>query len=297
MLIFKSLKEKMQLIQAVNEDSSEAEVKRGLLDVLVLVAENLKLLVIGPLVVGLSALGICFMVPQTYQSVAVFQADQTMASLMTTASVLDPVVTALKLQQDTTLEEARAKLQRQIKTSVGRVDKLLTLTVAAETAAQAQAVSAAVLQQTFVESRPKGTVRMRLETQLVEAQLRLRNAQEVAQSLRNRLESVGALAGGANSEMARGYAELLGASGAAQSQIGTLESQLEGLSDAHRIQAPTLPERPSQPKKALIAIGATFAAGLALLLFVFIRRSLRAAALSQIHAEKLVRLRKILRSG
>ena len=283
----------MQEIQKAQGDSGNTEVKGGLLDVLVIVAENLKLLVMGSLTVGLTALGICFVVPQTYQSVAVFQADQVTASLMTTATVLDPVITSLKLEQGTTLEEARTKLQRQINTTVGRTDKLLTLTVSAPSAAQAQAVSAAVLQHTFVESRPKGTVRTRLETQLTEARIRFDNAQDVGASLRKRLESSGSLSS-TSSEVARGYAELLSASGAAQNQIGILEAQLEGLSDAQRIQAPTLPERPSQPKKALIAIGATFVAGLALLVFVFMRRGLRATAINESHLEKLVRIRKSL---
>lgn len=268
----------------------------SLLDVLVVIAENVKLLVIGSLAVGLTALGLGFVVPQTYQSVAVFQADQAIASLMTTATVLDQVIVSLKLDQDTTLEEARTQLQGQIKASVGRVDKLLTLTVSARSAAQAQAIAAAVIERTFVESRPKGTVRARLETQLVEVRVRLKNAQDVGESLRNRLVSSGSVAG-AGLEMARGYAELLGASGAAQSQVSTLETQLEGLSDAQQVQAPTLPVRPSQPKKALIAMGATLAAGLALLLFVFMRRGLQAAAVNQTYSEKLVRIRKSLGMG
>ena len=272
------------------------EMNGSFLDVLVVIAENVKLLVIGSLAVGLAALGIAFVVPQTYKSVAVFQADQAIASLMTTATVLDRVIISLRMDQGTTLEDARTQLQSQIKASIGRVDKLLTLTVSARSAAQAQAVSAAVIEQTFVESRTKGTARARLETQLAEARIRLKNAQDVGESLRNRLESSGARAG-AGSEIARGYAELLAASGAAQSQVSTLEAQLEGLSDAQRVQSPTLPVRPSQPKKALIAMGATLAAGLALLLFVFMRRGLQAAAVNQTHSEKLVRIRKSLGIG
>ena len=283
----------MQEIQKAQGDSGNTEVKGGLLDVLVVVAENLKLLVMGSLAVGLTALGICFVVPQTYQSVAVFQADPATASLMTTATVLNPVITSLKLEQGTTLEEARTKLQGQIKATVGRTDKLLTLMVSAPSAAQAQAISTGVLERTFVESRPKAAVRTRLETQLAEARVRLKNAQDVGESLRKRLESSSLLAS-TSSEVARGYAELLSASGAAQTQIGTLETQLEGLSDSQRIQAPTLPERASQPKKALIAIGATLAAGLALLVFVFIRHGLQTAAVNESDSEKLVRIRKSL---
>jgi tyrosine-protein kinase Etk/Wzc len=51
------------------------------------------------------------------------------------------------------------------------------------------------------------------------------------------------------------------------------------------------PERKSKPKKAQIAIIATMAAGLALLLFVFVRQALRNAAADGESAQKLARLK------
>ena len=144
---------------------------------------------------------------------------------------------------------------------------------------------------TYQQSRPKGSVRTRLEAQLAEAQLRLKNAQEAATSLLKQLEKNGAGTGG---EIARGYADLLGATGTAQGQISKLETELEGLTDAQLVQFPTLPQKPSQPKKGLIAIGATLAAGLALLLFVFMRQALRNTAGNEKSSAKLLRIRKSL---
>lgn len=264
-----------------------------MLDVLLTLAENFKLLIIGPLVVGLCALGVGFMLPPVYQSVAMLQADQATASLMVTAPVLDTVIAGLGLAKNGTLEEARRQLRAQIKTAIGRSDKLLTLTVSARTAQKAQAIAHAVLQQTYQESRPKGSVRARLATQLAEAQVRLKNAQNAAASLLKRLELNGSNASGA-AEVARGYAELLSATGAAQTQISGLETQLEGLSDSLLVQPPTLPERPSQPKKGLMAIGATLAAGLALLLFIFMRQAFRKTAEDRVALEKWARIRHSL---
>jgi tyrosine-protein kinase Etk/Wzc len=51
------------------------------------------------------------------------------------------------------------------------------------------------------------------------------------------------------------------------------------------------PERKSKPKKALIAVIATLAAGFALLLFVFVRQALRNAAADGESAQKLARLK------
>lgn len=270
------------------ENSVENEV--GLLDLLVTFAENIKLLVVGPVVVGICALIVSFLVPQTFQSTAVLQADQTTASLMTTATVLDPVIALLGLAKEDTVEEARTKLREQIKVNVGRVDKLLTLTVSDRTALQAQAITTALLQQTYRESNPKGSVRVRLGVQLEEARTRFKNAQDASAGVLKRLESNSSgSAGGV--ELARGYAELLSATGAAQNQISLLEAQLEGLTDAQLVQPPTLAQKPSQPKKGLIAIGATLAAGIALFLFVFIRQGLANTKSNEKSSVKILRIR------
>jgi hypothetical protein len=265
----------------------------GLLDLLVTLAENAKLLIVGPLLVGLCALGLGFVLPQTFQSVAVLQAEQATASLMTTAAVLDPVAAGLGLDKGGGVEEARRTLRERIKVAVGRNDKLLTLTVSAPTPAQAQATAQALLQQTYLQSRPKGNVAKRLEVQLAEAQARLTSAQDASVGLLKRLESNSAGASG-GAELARGYAELLNASATAQSQVGVLETQLEGLTEALLVQSPTLPQKASQPKKALMTIGATLGTGLLLLLFIFVRQALRITATDADAASKLARIRRAL---
>jgi uncharacterized protein involved in exopolysaccharide biosynthesis len=263
------------------------------LDILVTLVENLKLLIIGPLLVGLCALAIGFAWPKTYESVAVLQSEQFPASLMTTAAVLDPVIASLGLAKDETVEEARSQLREQIKAVTGRTDKLLTLTVSAGTAVQAQALANALLQQAYKESRPRANALLRLETQLAEAQTRLKNAQTAAASLARRLESSAAITSG--NDPGRGYAELLNTAAEAQKQLSALEAQLEGLiSPAQLIQAPTLPQKASKPKKTLLAIGATLGAGLLLVLFVFMRQVTRKTAVNALAAEKLARIRRSL---
>ncbi len=273
--------------------AATAAVQPDLLDMVLVVVENIKLLIIGPLVAGLLALGVGFLLPRTYQSVTVLQADQLVTSLMTTAAVLDPVVAALGLDKEYIPEDARLLLRERIKTVIGRSDKLLTLTVSAPSALQAQSIAAAVLEQTFRESRPKGSVRARLEVLLAEAKTRLKKAQEASEGVLKRLDSsVSALNGG--SELARGYAELLTATGAAQNQIVALEGQLEGVGPAQVVQSPTLPQKPSGPKKGLIAIGVTLASGLALLLFIFARMALGRTRASAASSAKLLRIRNSL---
>ncbi|WP_173025692.1 Wzz/FepE/Etk N-terminal domain-containing protein [Acidovorax sp. SRB_14] len=263
----------------------------GLLDILVTLAENIKLLIFVPMLVGLCALGLAFIVPKTFESIAVLKAEQGTASLMTTAAVLDPVAAGLGLTTEESGEEARRLLREQIKVAVGRNDKLLTLTVSAPAPQQAQAIAEAVLQQTYVQSRPKASELARLEAQLKDAQVRIKNAEDAAGALLKRMESSGA---GSSTESARGYAELLSVTAAAQNQVATLQTQLEGVTDAQLIQAPTLPQRASKPKKALLAIGATLATGLALLLFVFVRQAARSTVKDADAAGKVARIRRAL---
>lgn len=265
----------------------------SLLDVLVTLAENIKLLVIGPVLVGLFALGLAFVLPQTYESVAVVQAENFPASLITSAAVLDPITKSMGLaKSDDAVEEARNNLREQIRAVAGRTDKLITLTVSAQSAKQAQAVANALLEQVYLESRPKANARLRLENQLAEAQARLKSAQSAATSLSRRLNTSVASADGA--DLLRGFADLLTASAAAQTQISALEAQLEGLSPAQLLQAPTLPQKASKPKKGVWAIGAALAAGLLLLVFVFMRQSVRSVARDGQATDKLAKIRRSL---
>ena len=202
----------MEEIQSLSP-ATEEEV--SLLDLLVTLAENARLLIIGPLLVGLCVLGLGFVLPPTFQSVAVLQAEQATASLMTTAAVLDPVAAGLGMDKEYGAEEARRTLRGQIKVAVGRNDKLLTLTVSAPTPQQAQATANALLQQTYLQSRPRGSVAKRLESQLAEAQGRLKNAESAAAGTLKRIET-SAVGSASGSELARGYAELLTVTSAAQ---------------------------------------------------------------------------------
>ena len=67
----------------------------SLLDLLQTIVDNLRLLVIGPILAGLLAFGWASFLPKTYQSTAILNADQTTVSLMQSAAVLDPIASKL----------------------------------------------------------------------------------------------------------------------------------------------------------------------------------------------------------
>ena len=273
----------------------EAEI--SLLDLLVTLADNVKLLILGPLAAGLTALAIAFALPQTFESVAILQAEPATASLMTTASVLDPTVASLGLVSGQSVEVAREALRGRIKTALGRTDKLLTITVSGATPQQAQLTAKALLEAVESQSRPTGASKLRLETQLADTKGRQEKAIRAGDVLLPALESIKGrqiVPEGRDAELVRGYTELLNTVSAAQSQALVIEAQLEGLTDSQLVQAPTLPEKAVSPKKGMIAVGATLASGFLLLLLVLIRNGLRSAEADPASAVKLARIRRAL---
>jgi hypothetical protein len=81
----------------------EAETETSLLDLLVVVAENLKLLILGPFAAGLLALGIAFALPQIYVSQAILAlptpTPTQAAVMMVSPIVLDRVIESLNLSK------------------------------------------------------------------------------------------------------------------------------------------------------------------------------------------------------
>lgn len=144
--------------QALENDSTD---EISLLDLALVVAENLRLLVIGPLLVGLAALGISFAVPPTFTAKVVMlppqqqqsaaasalqnlgalaglaggvagiksPADQYVA-LMQTTSVEDRLIERFKLMEvydEKYRSEARKELEKNTRISAGKKDGLLTI--------------------------------------------------------------------------------------------------------------------------------------------------------------------------
>ena len=284
-----------------NQQPFPHEDEISLLDLLVTVSENIKLLILGPLAAGLCALGVSFALPATYESVAILPSEAAGINLNSTLRlplVLDPVVVSQGLAKGKTVEQARLALDGRIKTAVGKQDKFLTLTVSGESPSQAQAIAKALLAQSFDQMRPRGSNKARVEGQLAQARQRLEDAQKASTGLLALLErgyrpDAVALKS-AGTELPRGYADLLNFMTSSQAAVVALELQLQGMTDEQLLQAPSLPEKPVSQKKAMKATVAALGTGFVLLLWVFVRSSLRAAGTDPVSAAKLAAIRRAL---
>lgn len=275
-------------------EAQEAEI--SLLDLLLVVAENIKLLILGPLLAGLVALGIGYALPQSYVSQAILlipsntsTSPAQAAAMMTSPLVLDPIIATDPELSAKPIETARIALAGKLKAAVAK-DGLLRLDATATQPQAAQALANAVIDNWLKSTVPGPQDRADLEKRLSYAS----NALASVTTLLNTLSVNGAVSLG--KPLTRGEA------GTSLVGLGELQTRylndvlgiprtLQGLSRDVVKQPPTLPTEPVSNKKALIAIMATLGAGFALLLFVFMRQAWRNASQDPDTAPKMARLR------
>ena len=281
------------------EIQTPQEEELDLLDLILTLVESWKLLLLGPLVAGLLVYGISSVIPKTYQSRSTIQVERpgsnftapVAASLALSADVLRQIAPVAGLDEGLSAEEIYKQLSKRITVSVGKQDKLLTISTQAHTPENAQKLNQALLDTLFPFSKPRGTEKAQLERQLATETKRLQDSTQLEQETSANLAS-GKSVSEATSRL---YGELLAANTKRQESILEMQRRLDGLDSDDIVQSPTTPEEAIKPKKALLTIGAAVAAAFALLLFVFARQSIRTAKESSPEqAEKLARIRKAL---
>lgn len=265
------------------------ENQTNLLDLLVVVAENLKLLILGPVVFGLLAWGAAYTLPHRFTSQAILTLPTTTttttnaptsastptsaqaAAMMVSPLVLDPFIKSLDLSNGRPIQVVRAEFASQIKAAVGK-DGLLRLDVTAGTPLEAQALANAIIDNWLKSTIPREQDRLDLETRLAYAKTSL-------ESVRRLLDRL--TAGGVDylgKPLTRGEAGTsIVAVGELQvrylNEVLSIPRSLRGLSRDVVVQPPTLPTEPIPSQKSLIAVLAALVGGVVLLLWVFMRQA------------------------
>lgn len=277
----------------MNEVTSEI----SLLDLLLVVVENLKLLIFGPVVIGLLAFAIAYALPKSFTSQTILalpasasaSASAQAAAMLVSPLVLDNVIKSHNLMSGHTIEVARMTLASQIKVTTGK-DGLLRLDVTSITPSQAQDIANALLDAWFKSTEPGKQDRADLEKKLAYAKTALASVSH----LLDRLTTGGSTL--LRKPLTVGDASTsLVAVGELQArylmEVLSIPRLLQGLSRDVVVQPPTLPTEPVAPKKSLIAVFAALGSCVALLLWVFMCQAWRRAAQDPLVAEKQVKLR------
>lgn len=271
--------------------SDEDEI--SLLDLLLVIAENLRLLVLGPLLVAALAVGIASVLPRTWESVTLLRSGSpTLATVVTSPAVLLPVARAQGIPAGQSADEAVDKLRNRVKANFNPKDQVLTVTASADTPEAALALGNQVFEHLKLASAPTGPERARLESQVADIGRREEQLDGSIQSLSSRLRES---PGSTPSDTVRSFGQLISTAHQLSADRMALAKQLSGVDESNLLQAPTLPDRPQTRKRTVIALVAAMAAGFLLLLWVFARQALRNAQADPESAGKLRQARAALR--
>lgn len=286
----------------MNENDGET----GLLDLLVLVTENLRLLVLTSAFVGLVVLGLTHVVPPTYRSQAVLALPgssdlsinpqqvatmlaQQAAAMMASPMVLSSAAESLGPREGWTLDRARAGLEGRVKVVVGK-DNLLRLEATAPSPKEAQILADAVIDAWLKSTIPVSRERENL-------QKRLAYAQAGFESVERQIQSVSG-AGGAQlrkpADLSEGNGSLIALHQLRAQYLDSalaMTRALEGLQrDVVVKQPPTLSVVPVAPKTRLIVALSVLSALLLVLLWILLRQAWARAAQVPESAQKQQRL-------
>jgi uncharacterized protein involved in exopolysaccharide biosynthesis len=269
-----------------------------LLDLLVTIAENIKLLVLGPLLVGALAFVGVFFWPATYTSSFTLQAQKNAGSveLFTPAKVTQLVTSpavladAAKSLQNSGQGDWAALLQSgAVSSQVPRNTTHVQVTVKTQAPQAAQAVAQALLNATLDNSHPKGDALKALQTTLEKDKAALATAKLMEARISATINSPEKV----DPVLAQAYMALLGTLPSLINTVEVSELKLKGLTDADVVSAPA-PAAVNKPKAKVVTAVAVLATGFALLLWVFVRKAFQGAAQHPESAAKLARIRQAL---
>lgn len=271
-----------------------------LLDLVLTIAENIKLLVMGPLLAGLVALGGVWVWPSTFESSFTLNAQKTLTTdgVNITPQQISTVVLAKPTLQAAAQALTAAKQPNLAQhlvagaatSTIPRNTTLVLVTVRAPTAQAAHDMAQSLLAATLKGSRPQGEELARL-TQDLQKDL---SALENARILETRLDQ--AIKGGkANGEdLAKSYPSLLSAIAEQSRRVEQHRARLAGLGEADVVSKPNLPVSASKPRKTMVVVMAVLASGFALLLFVFLRKAFHGKTYNPESAAKIARIRQLV---
>ena len=274
-----------------------------LLDILVVLAEQSRLLVIGPIVVGLIVYGFTLFLPNLYTSVAYLALNEAALKdadvLMRLPAVLNSVLKSHN-EWGGDLEGRRRALEQKFRWSLVRganrqTAKLSVLEVDSNSPEDAQSLNVALIDAWFEASKPRPETRALLERNLQHHENELTSISNLLSSLEEKAASTLVLPG-FNNERAFSISSLLERRMAIVSKTEEIRQLLQGKSRDLIQEPPSLPVARTWPNRIRLALVGAVASGILLLLFVIARHALLRASAEPEGAEKLARIKKGLRS-
>jgi hypothetical protein len=270
--------------------SSASEIT--VLDLLVVVTANLKLLVLGPIIVGLLAWGVASKIPKTFISSATIALPerellimppapitvmavptvQRVSVMLLSPRVLDVALATLNPLAGQALAVQRESLAAKVRVE-GAADGTIRLYASADSAEQAQKTTKAIIDAWLTTTVPRKRDRAEMELRLLEMRASLRALRFLINHptfTRGPSGSFPSLSFEERSALMLSLNEL---QALRRDEIILLEHALEGLDSDVVLQAPTLPSQQARPNVRSMVVLAIVITGFVLLLFVLLRHA------------------------
>jgi hypothetical protein len=283
------------MIETMNEEENEI----SLFDLLLVVADNLKILILGPLLVGLLALGIGYTLPQSFTSQAhlnLGDSAKAVEAMMRSPAVLDVVLKQFPPPLGIT-DRARDELAKKFRLGTGSTRQkegagVTKLEVKDESPARAQGLANALIDAWLATTKPQPESKLELTRKLKLSQ----DALETVSQLLKRMagETTKLILPNVQFELATPTVQLLQLRNGYVDAIAAIELSLRGQTHDVVSSPPSLPTEATEPKKSLIAVLAALGSGFTLLLWVFMRQAWKNAAQNPETLKKQARLRAAL---
>ena len=264
----------------------------NMIDILLILVQNIRLLLIAP-VVGLGAMGAASLMPANYESKATQIGDGLLFSMYQSESVRDAVIAELSYAKPgESPDAARHRLDANLNISFNNKNKTVQVTARAATPEAAQRLAEVVVAQANQINQFRAS-----QVELLRAQVELAAKFDIAPASKLEVNANSVKLAPVN-----GGLDMIRAQNGLATQLAqnNLLSMLDALSRAQNfdlIQRPSLPSSPVRHRGGKVAIVATLGASFLILLFIFIRHSLRSAKANPESAHKLIQLRAAWRQA
>jgi capsular polysaccharide biosynthesis protein len=274
------------------QQSIDQDYEISILDILVVLAENLRLIILVPVVVGLLALGITFVIPPTYQSTSLLYLGGAAVPAMNSEEVFSKVLEKTDWIKASTHEVTLERLRKKMQVTFVKQDGIVKITADGPTPSKAVSLNNSLIDSYRIYALPKGKVLESINENIKNSVENLNRLEEVAKKISQNIDKVNP--GWEGDNVARAYATITTTISQQSNNIFNLKQSLNPFGPEVIIQAPTLPEKPIKPKKAQITIMAILASGFLTILFVFIRAAFRKLVGDAESSEKIARIRKAI---
>lgn len=241
----------------------------SVLAIFAVLSESWKLLVVGPLIVGLLVALVGLVGPKTYESTAILRLEDAKLQMINAAPVTDFLIKKLGLlfEFNGQLEDAREYLNKKIVAIGDKKTGLGHITCKASTPESAQELCKAAIEALMLETMPNGKEKKRIEQQIL-------SNDEIIENLNDTLDRLQAQIVVKRSNdwaldiVMKHYMALINELSNRKLQNIEYKARLEYWGSEVYVQPPSLPIR---QKRSWYFLYAILASGLALMTFILIR--------------------------